>query len=151
MKALPVAVLLAAAAVYAAQPALTKEKAEALLEGVEKNAEVEHHPGLVLSRALGVPTSEKNPYQAVFFARRRVIGGVDHTLSRAKGVRGWLFHASDKNGARYLRVDDEFKIVATAVFKPGDSAPQPMGDQSAASFLMDEAALWAASPVPKKR
>lgn len=151
MKAFPVVLMLAAVAVRAAQPALTKEKAEALLEGVERNAEVEHHPGLVLSRALGVPTSEKTPYQTVFHARRRVIGGVDHTLSRAKGVPGWLFHVSDKNGARYLRVDGEFKIVATAVYKPGDSEPQPMGDQSAATFLMDEAALWAASPVQKKR
>ena len=148
-----VAFLLAVLAVpaLAAKPALTKEKADALLDNVERTSDLEHRPGLVLSKALGLPTSEKNPNQTVFCARRRVVHGVGHTLSRAKGIDGWLFYASDKNGSRYLRVDAEFKILGTAVYRSGDGEPKPMSDEDAANFLVDEAALWTASPAPKKR
>lgn len=147
------ALLLAVLAVpaLADKPALTKEKADALLENVERTSDLEYHPGLALSRALGVPTSEKEPYRTVFFARRRLLNGVDHTLSRAKGIEGWMFHVSDKTGERYLRVDGEFKIAGTAVYRKGDGEPQPMREEDAKKFLVDEAALWTASPAPKKR
>lgn len=147
------ALLLAVLAVpaLADKPALTKEKADALLENVERTSDLEHHPGLALSRALGVPTSEKEPYQTVFFGRRRMIGEVQHVLARAKGIEGWLFDVTDKSGVRYLRVDGEFKIVGTAVYRKGDGEPQPMREEDAKKFLLDEAALWSASPAPKKR
>jgi len=138
-------ILLAAALPAAASP-LTPERAEILLAGVERKAEVEHHPGEALSKALGVPTSAENPYQTVYYARRISKDGVDHTLARAKGIAGWLLTVSDKKGVRYVRVDAKMKPVATAAYRKGDGEPNPMSEKETADFLAAELALWGSAP-----
>ncbi|UPT72477.1 MAG: hypothetical protein M0D55_10870 [Elusimicrobiota bacterium] len=117
-----------------------------MLAGIEKKPEVEHHPGYALSRSLNVPTDAKKPYKTTFYGRKIEKDGVTHTLSRAKGIPGWLIHSSDKNGARFVRVDAEFKPVATAGYRRGDGDPQPISDAATAEFLSAERELWGSAP-----
>lgn len=145
------ALLLAALAVpaLAAEPVLmTAEKADALLDG---RASIEHRPGFALSKLLGLPTSEKKPSQTTFYALRAVKNGTDRTLSRAKGVPGWLFTVTDKNGARYVRVDEKFKTVGTAQYKKGETEPRALGEAETGDLLASELAFWGAARAPKRR
>jgi len=138
--------LLCSVVAAADAPGLTAAQAAKIFDqpGVEKDGP-EWVPGYELARNLGIPTSQKDPYQVHYFSRHFADeDGTDHALARSKELGDYLIVVTSKTSISYLHADKDFGLVATNFFRRGDSESHPIApEEKAAALFKAELALWA--------